>query len=117
MSYFCYVPDDAVGHEHMTICWRKPFIGTPTQWTSDWKEIVLEQADRLCPFYGVVAAVEEWHSTIVQLIRVPHNVHVMRFVVFQSLSDSEYDWSPHITKCQERKVGDMVRFVRAEFRP
>jgi len=117
MSYFCFVPDDAKDKEHLTICWMGGFLGTPAQWTPDWREIVLARANALCPFYGVVAAEEEWHSTIVQLIRVPHEVHVMRFVAFESLSKSEYPWSPHITKCQPRKLGDMVRFVRAEYRP
>jgi len=118
MSYFCFVPEDAKDKEHLTIAWRPPDAPlTPPGWPSDWKNLALARANALCPFYGVVAAVEEWHSTIVQLIRVPHDVHVTRFVVFDSLSMSEHPWSPHITKCQERKLGDMVKFVRAEFRP
>lgn len=114
MSYFCFVPDDAKDKEHLTIAWRQPSSPGLTEGLT---RSILEQANRLCPFYGVVAVEEEFHLMKVQLIRVPHNVHVMRFVCFDSVDESNYMWSPHITKCQERKLGDIVRFVRAEFRP
>lgn len=113
MSYFCLVPTDATGQEHLTLAW----CGKDADWNGD--GLARLTTIEFCPIEGVVFDHDVYGEKPVALVALPHRIHLMRHELFAHLDQGHPGWSPHITQSgyRYREVGSHVRFEKAEWRP
>lgn len=112
MSYFCLVPEDAVGDEHLTLVWcSKDF---------DERDDMQKEADRLARYgavYGTVYEHTNFGTKGVALIALPHRWHLLREELSQyDRSGRGLNWVPHVTLTHYRSLGERILFTKVEWR-
>ena len=116
MSYFCLVPRGAEGDEHLTLCWRST-RRTPEGWGLGWQAHCLNAVRSLLPTVGSIYGTSIFEGKLVYLVALDHEIHKMRFTVFENLHQGITPWVPHITHTRTHAIGDRVFFDAAEYRP
>jgi hypothetical protein len=116
VSYFCLVPHNALGDEHLTLVWCGKGVGIEG---SQYMHSIAARLTEQCPAIGVPYEYATFGYKEVVKVALGHKWHKMRIEVLERFDASDFIWDPHITlvpNARVRPLGVRIGFNKVEWR-